>query len=127
MHRRAFLRTGVAATAATALPGCAGLLETRAVGVPPIPEDRPDGIYVPTHGGSLYALTDEPVHDRQSGDNTATPTPSKDRDGLSVFERFQDNPVLPLTFGGATLGGAGLVAYRWLNDTDSTEDKDFDE
>jgi hypothetical protein len=49
MHRRAFLRTGVAATGAMALPGCAGLLETRAIGVPPIPEDRPDGIYVPSH------------------------------------------------------------------------------
>jgi hypothetical protein len=48
MDRRSFLRTA-AATGTLTLPGCSGLLETRAVGVPPVPENRPDGVYVPSH------------------------------------------------------------------------------
>jgi hypothetical protein len=29
--------------------GCAGLFETRAVGDPPLPDDRPNAVYLPTH------------------------------------------------------------------------------
>ncbi|MEZ3145318.1 iron transporter [Halobaculum sp. MBLA0143] len=48
MDRRAFLRTG-AAVGAVGLAGCLGGFETEQVGQPPIPEDRPDGVYVPSH------------------------------------------------------------------------------
>jgi hypothetical protein len=49
MKRRELLRSGLALTGSLGLAGCSGLLETRAAGIPPIPEDRPDGIYVPSH------------------------------------------------------------------------------
>jgi hypothetical protein len=52
MNRRTFLRTttaGTAATGASALAGCAGLLETRSAGSPPVLDDRPDAVYYPTH------------------------------------------------------------------------------
>ncbi|WP_251330325.1 iron transporter [Haloplanus pelagicus] len=49
MKRRELLRTGVALSGALALAGCSSLVETRAVGVPPVPEDRPDGVYYPSH------------------------------------------------------------------------------
>ncbi len=48
MHRRRFLAAGgVALGAATA--GCSGLFATGATGEPPVLEDRPDAVYVPTH------------------------------------------------------------------------------
>ncbi|MFB6129039.1 MAG: hypothetical protein ABEJ47_04670 [Halorhabdus sp.] len=47
MFRREFLATGTAA-GAVALAGC-GSLESRAIDVPPVPDDRPDAIYVPGH------------------------------------------------------------------------------
>ncbi|MWG35858.1 iron transporter [Halomarina oriensis] len=48
MRRRTFLQAGVGAgIAATA--GCLGVFETRAAGIPPIPENRPDAVYVPSH------------------------------------------------------------------------------
>ena len=51
MDRRTFLRSGVAAAGSTALAGCLGLFETetRPTRTPPIVEDRPDGVYVPSH------------------------------------------------------------------------------
>ncbi|MDY6817386.1 MAG: iron transporter, partial [Halobacteriales archaeon] len=51
MKRRALLRTGGTLAGTLGLTGClgSGLLKTRAVGVPPIPEDRPDGVYIPSH------------------------------------------------------------------------------
>jgi len=49
MKRRDLLRTGAALSGALTLAGCSKLMETRAAGVPPIPEDRPDGVYVPSH------------------------------------------------------------------------------
>jgi hypothetical protein len=49
MKRRTLLRAGAALTGSVALGGCTGLLETRSVGIPPVPEDRPDGVYVPSH------------------------------------------------------------------------------
>jgi len=48
MNRRTFLRAG-AGVSALGLAGCAGLLETRSTGNAPVPESRPDGIYVPGH------------------------------------------------------------------------------
>ncbi len=48
MNRRTFLRTG-AGLGALSLAGCAGLLETRSTGSAQVPEDRPDGVYVPGH------------------------------------------------------------------------------
>jgi hypothetical protein len=49
MKRRDLLRTGGALTGALALAGCSRLVETRTAGVPPVPENRPDGIYYPSH------------------------------------------------------------------------------
>jgi hypothetical protein len=48
MKRRALLRAG-ALVGSASLAGCSGLVETRAAGVPPIPENRPDGVYHPSH------------------------------------------------------------------------------
>jgi hypothetical protein len=48
MDRRTFLRTG-AGVSALSLAGCAGLLETRSTGNAQVPENRPDGVYVPGH------------------------------------------------------------------------------
>jgi hypothetical protein len=48
MRRRTFLQTGIAAGAA-ATAGCLGVFETQPAGIPPVPEDRPDGVYVPSH------------------------------------------------------------------------------
>jgi hypothetical protein len=48
MDRRTFLRAG-AGLGALSLAGCAGLLETRSTGNAPVPENRPDGVYVPGH------------------------------------------------------------------------------
>ena len=52
MRRRTFLRAGLgvagaAATGATA--GCLGVFETQAAGVPPVPQNRPDAVYIPSH------------------------------------------------------------------------------
>jgi hypothetical protein len=49
MQRRELLRTGVTLSGALGLAGCTKLIETRAGGVPPVPEDRPDGVYYPGH------------------------------------------------------------------------------
>ena len=48
MKRRALLRAGALA-GSLSLAGCSSLIETRAAGVPPVPENRPDGIYHPSH------------------------------------------------------------------------------
>lgn len=47
MNRRAFLAAGSAAGVA-ALAGC-GSLESRAIDIPPVLDDRPDAVYVPGH------------------------------------------------------------------------------
>ncbi|MFB6102432.1 MAG: iron transporter [Haloplanus sp.] len=49
MKRRGLLRAGAALAGSLSLAGCSSLVETRAVGVPPVPEGRPDGIYYPSH------------------------------------------------------------------------------
>jgi len=63
MNRRTLLRAGVALAGSVALPGCGGLLESRSVRAPPVPEDRPDGVYVPGHVEGMKmvgtAATDE--------------------------------------------------------------------
>jgi hypothetical protein len=48
-------------TGSVAFAGCSELLETGAVGNPPIPDDRPDGIYVPSHieGMEMVGLTEQ--------------------------------------------------------------------
>lgn len=48
MERRELLRTG-GLIAAASVAGCAGLAETQAGGVPPVLDNRPDGVYRPTH------------------------------------------------------------------------------
>ena len=46
--RRAFL-AATAGAGAAGLAGCSGLLETRSTRSPPLVEDRPDAVYVPSH------------------------------------------------------------------------------
>ncbi|MFB6124006.1 MAG: hypothetical protein ABEJ78_11185 [Haloferacaceae archaeon] len=48
MRRREFLR-GIGAASVAGVAGCAGLVETRAANVPPVVENRPDAVYVPSH------------------------------------------------------------------------------
>ncbi|PSP75376.1 hypothetical protein BRC70_01710 [Halobacteriales archaeon QH_6_68_27] len=48
MDRRAFLAAGAAA-AATGTAGCRSMFETRSARSPPLVDDRPDAVYVPTH------------------------------------------------------------------------------
>ena len=58
MKRRDLLRAG-GALGLAGVAGCGGLVETRAAGVPPVPEDRPDGIYYPGHveGMEMVGMT----------------------------------------------------------------------
>jgi len=48
MDRRTFLAAGAAA-AATGMAGCRSMFETRSARSPPLVDDRPDAVYVPTH------------------------------------------------------------------------------
>jgi len=48
MHRRKFLAAGAAVTAA-GLAGCRSMFQTRSARSPPLVEDRPNAVYVPTH------------------------------------------------------------------------------
>mgnify|MGYP000418680014 CR=1 FL=1 len=59
MKRRGLLRAGGALALAGSLAGCSSLIETRAAGVPPVPENRPDGVYHPSHveGMSMIGTT----------------------------------------------------------------------
>jgi len=65
MKRRELLRTGAALSGALTLAGCSSLIETRAAGVPPVPENRPDGVYYPSHVEGM-----EMVGTASSGDYT---------------------------------------------------------
>ena len=50
MNRRAFLRAGVGVTAGTAVAGCLGeFISEGAPAQPPLVQDRPDAVYIPTH------------------------------------------------------------------------------
>ena len=52
MRRRTFLRAGLGlagASAASATAGCLGVFETQPAGIPPVPENRPDAVYIPSH------------------------------------------------------------------------------
>ena len=56
MNRRTFLRVGAALAGSATVAGCSGLLdasgepsESQSSGVPSVVEDRPDGVYVPSH------------------------------------------------------------------------------
>ena len=48
MHRRDLLRV-VGGSSFVGLAGCAGLFETRSARAPPLPENRPNAVYYPTH------------------------------------------------------------------------------
>jgi hypothetical protein len=51
MDRRAFLRAGMAATAAGSgvLAGCASFFDVQYGRIPPVPENRPQAVYYPSH------------------------------------------------------------------------------
>ena len=52
MQRRDFLRAGTGLVGTATLAGCTGLFETRSVSTfeePPLVENRPDAVYIPTH------------------------------------------------------------------------------
>ncbi|MFD1512076.1 DUF7350 domain-containing protein [Halomarina rubra] len=49
MRRRTFLQAGAGVAGAALTAGCLGVFETQAAGIPPIPENRPDGVYIPSH------------------------------------------------------------------------------
>jgi len=55
MNRRELLG-GTLALAGVSLAGCAGLVETRTAGVPPVLENRPDGVYYPSHVEGMSAV-----------------------------------------------------------------------
>ncbi|WP_436929972.1 DUF7350 domain-containing protein [Halosimplex halobium] len=52
MHRRRFLAAGAAA-ASVGLAGCRSLFQTRSARSPPLVEDRPDAVYVPSHAEGM--------------------------------------------------------------------------
>jgi len=52
MHRRRFLAAGAAA-ASVGLAGCRSLFQTRSARSPPLVEDRPDAVYVPSHSEGM--------------------------------------------------------------------------
>ncbi|MFC5970402.1 iron transporter [Halomarina salina] len=59
MRRRRFLRAGLglaAAGATTASAGCLGVFETQPAGIPPVPENRPDAVYVPSHEEGMASV-----------------------------------------------------------------------
>ncbi len=49
MQRRSFLRSSGAVAATVAVAGCSGAFETGSIGNPPVVDNRPDGIYIPSH------------------------------------------------------------------------------
>jgi len=53
MDRRTFLRATAAGATGT-LAGC-GLLRTRSARTPPVPDSRPDAVYVPSHADEMVA------------------------------------------------------------------------
>ncbi|WP_254536823.1 twin-arginine translocation signal domain-containing protein [Halomarina litorea] len=55
MNRRTFLRAG-GLGGASALAGCTGLFETRSARVPPLLDERPNAVYVPTHTEGMGML-----------------------------------------------------------------------
>ncbi|QGA84049.1 iron transporter [Halomicrobium sp. LC1Hm] len=66
-YTRRSLLGGVAGLGATAMAGCSGLLESQAVGEPPVVEERPNAVYYPTHveGMEMIGMTD--AGDRRIG------------------------------------------------------------
>ncbi|WP_415379300.1 iron transporter [Halosimplex sp. TS25] len=59
MHRRRFLAAGAAA-ASVGLAGCRSLFQTRSARSPPMVEDRPDAVYIPSHveGMEMVGMAD---------------------------------------------------------------------
>ncbi len=70
MRRRRFLRgaAGLSLGAAAGLSGCLGVLETRSARTVPLPEDRPDAVYYPSHVEGMAMV----------GQATATPAGGAD-------------------------------------------------
>ncbi|QCC51972.1 iron transporter [Halapricum salinum] len=67
MRRRAFLG-GCAGALSSGLAGCGGLLEERSTGgQPPVLDDRPDAVYVPTHIEGMEMQGMQTVGDRKVG------------------------------------------------------------
>lgn len=60
MRRRTFL-TAAGAIGASSLAGCTGLFETTSAREPPLPDDRPDAVYYPTHteGMKMVGLAEQ--------------------------------------------------------------------
>ena len=69
MRRRRFLRgaAGLSLGTAAGLSGCLGVLETRSARTPPLPEDRPEAVYFPSHVEGMTMV------------GQATATPAGDR------------------------------------------------
>ncbi|WP_123535802.1 iron transporter [Halosimplex salinum] len=68
MHRRRFLAAGATA-ASVGLAGCRSLFQTRSARSPPLVEDRPDAVYVPSHVEGM-----EMVDTAEAGDYTVALT-----------------------------------------------------
>jgi len=62
MHRRTLLSTAAAGLAAGAA-GCLGSLETQSARAPPVPEDRPDAVYFPSHVEGMLMAGGNPTGD----------------------------------------------------------------
>ncbi|PSQ18570.1 hypothetical protein BRD00_04585 [Halobacteriales archaeon QS_8_69_26] len=110
--RRRLLQSG-AALGAAGLAGCFGLLETRSANRPPLVEDRPDAVYVPSHvdgmvtkgtttaGDVAFAVTYSTPHRFWTVTGTeATETPAEDDDEMHLMAVVWDpetETVLPET------------------------------
>lgn len=67
MNRRAFIRVG-AVGAAGGLAGCSELFAQRSTArIPPVLDDRPDGVYRPTHIEGMEMIGTQTVEDRTVG------------------------------------------------------------
>ena len=56
MHRRSLLRAGVAVTGSVVLGGCLGSSDVEPPSNPSVPEDRPDGSYIPSHVSGMEMI-----------------------------------------------------------------------
>jgi hypothetical protein len=73
MNRRSFLRVSTAAAGATTLSGClSGLFETRPALAPPLVENRPDAVYIPTHKEGMKMAGMNGMNKMKSGNTTTS-------------------------------------------------------
>jgi hypothetical protein len=74
MNRRSFLRASVTSAGVTSLSGClSGLFETRSAYAPPLVENRPDAVYIPTHKEGMKMAGTSSMND-MSGMKTGNDT-----------------------------------------------------